>query len=177
MNKKIELRDVSYVYGERTPFEITALKNVNLNIEAGSVTGIIGHTGSGKSTLISDVLFPAISNQVMRSKHPVGAYKNSDFIDETTGFIAQQNLKFNTNNEMTVGAEYYKTEVENAISTANTYTEEYVNTNLNEIKYVSYKEGVFGLYNDIDKVKARRIIERIKQLTDNLTLISENKRK
>ena len=52
MNKKIELRDVSYVYGERTPFEITALKNVNLNIEAGSVTGIIGHTGSGKSTLV-----------------------------------------------------------------------------------------------------------------------------
>jgi len=44
---------------------------------------------------------------------PAGAYKNSDFIDETTGFIAQQNLKFNTNNEMTVGAEYYKTEVEN----------------------------------------------------------------
>ncbi len=52
MNKKIELRDVSYVYGERTPFEITALKNVSLNIEAGSVTGIIGHTGSGKSTLV-----------------------------------------------------------------------------------------------------------------------------
>ncbi len=52
MNKKIELIDVSYVYGERTPFEITALKNVNLNIEAGSVTGIIGHTGSGKSTLV-----------------------------------------------------------------------------------------------------------------------------
>jgi energy-coupling factor transport system ATP-binding protein len=52
MNKKIELQSVSYVYGERTPFEITALKNVNLNIEAGSVTGIIGHTGSGKSTLV-----------------------------------------------------------------------------------------------------------------------------
>ena len=52
MNKKIELQGVSYVYGERTPFEITALKNVNLNIEAGSVTGIIGHTGSGKSTLV-----------------------------------------------------------------------------------------------------------------------------
>ena len=52
MNKKIELRNVSYVYGERTPFEIAALKNINLNIEKGSVTGIIGHTGSGKSTLV-----------------------------------------------------------------------------------------------------------------------------
>ena len=40
-------------------------------------------------------------------------YKNSDFTDETTGFVAQQNLKLNENNELTFGAEYYKTEVEN----------------------------------------------------------------
>ena len=39
--------------------------------------------------------------------------KNSDFVDETTGFNIQQNLKLNDNNELTVGAEYYKTEVEN----------------------------------------------------------------
>jgi len=39
--------------------------------------------------------------------------KNSDFVDETTGFNIQQNLKFNDTNELTIGAEYYKTEVEN----------------------------------------------------------------
>ena len=39
--------------------------------------------------------------------------KNSDFIDETTGFNIQQNLRLDDNNELTVGAEYYKTEVEN----------------------------------------------------------------
>jgi energy-coupling factor transport system ATP-binding protein len=49
---KLEVRGVSYVYGLRTPFEMTALKNVNVGFEAGAVTGLIGHTGSGKSTLV-----------------------------------------------------------------------------------------------------------------------------
>lgn len=52
MIPKIELRDISYVYGAGTPFENTALKNVNLKIESGKITGLIGHTGSGKSTLV-----------------------------------------------------------------------------------------------------------------------------
>ena len=47
----IEFRNVSFVYGENTPFEHDALKNVSLTIEDNKVTGIIGHTGSGKSTL------------------------------------------------------------------------------------------------------------------------------
>ena len=47
------------------------------------------------------------------SNDPYGAYKQSDFTDETTGFTAQQNLKLNEKNELTFGAEYYKTEVEN----------------------------------------------------------------
>ncbi|MBQ3540604.1 MAG: TonB-dependent receptor [Phascolarctobacterium sp.] len=42
-----------------------------------------------------------------------GSAKNSDFTDETIGFTMQQNLRINDNNELTVGAEYYKTEVEN----------------------------------------------------------------
>lgn len=48
----IELNGVSFVYGRKTPYEIHALDNVSLGIEKGKVTGIIGHTGSGKSTLI-----------------------------------------------------------------------------------------------------------------------------
>ena len=48
----IELKDVSFVYGKKSPYEIHALDNVCLSIEQGSITGIIGHTGSGKSTLI-----------------------------------------------------------------------------------------------------------------------------
>ena len=49
---KISLEDVSYTYSKGTPFEIKALDHVNLDIHEGTVTGIIGHTGSGKSTMV-----------------------------------------------------------------------------------------------------------------------------
>lgn len=52
MNHKIELVNVNYVYGAGSPFETVALENINLKIETGKITGIIGHTGSGKSTLV-----------------------------------------------------------------------------------------------------------------------------
>ncbi len=52
MNQKIELINVNYIYGAGTPFESVALDNINLQIEAGKITGIIGHTGSGKSTMV-----------------------------------------------------------------------------------------------------------------------------
>ncbi len=48
----IRLENVNYVYGEGTAYEIHALKNINLKIENGEFIGLIGHTGSGKSTLI-----------------------------------------------------------------------------------------------------------------------------
>lgn len=48
----IELEGVTYRYGIGTPFEKTAVDHVNLKIERGEFLGIIGHTGSGKSTLI-----------------------------------------------------------------------------------------------------------------------------
>lgn len=46
------LDNVSYRYSEKTAYEIQALDRVNLKIEDGEFIGIIGHTGSGKSTLI-----------------------------------------------------------------------------------------------------------------------------
>ena len=49
---KIRLEGVSYLYGSKTPFEKKALDNINIDIEQGSITGLIGHTGSGKSTLV-----------------------------------------------------------------------------------------------------------------------------
>ncbi len=48
----IKLCDVNYIYGQGTAFEQAALKDINLEIPDGQFLGIIGHTGSGKSTLI-----------------------------------------------------------------------------------------------------------------------------
>ena len=48
----IELKNVTYTYSPETAYEIHALKNINLVIPDGLFMGIIGHTGSGKSTLI-----------------------------------------------------------------------------------------------------------------------------
>lgn len=49
----IIIENLSYVYSPKSPYEKQALKNINLTIEDGDYFGIIGHTGSGKSTLIS----------------------------------------------------------------------------------------------------------------------------
>ena len=49
----LRLENVSCVYGARTPFEIKALDGVTVGFEKGKITGVIGHTGSGKSTLVS----------------------------------------------------------------------------------------------------------------------------
>lgn len=48
----IKTENLSYVYGEGTPFRKVAIDNINLEIDEGELVGIIGHTGSGKSTLI-----------------------------------------------------------------------------------------------------------------------------
>ena len=49
---KITLENISYVYSPGTPFEMHALEGINLNIRENAITGLIGHTGSGKSTLV-----------------------------------------------------------------------------------------------------------------------------
>lgn len=48
----IETKELRYVYGVGTPFEKVAVEGVSIAIEQGEFVGVIGHTGSGKSTLI-----------------------------------------------------------------------------------------------------------------------------
>ena len=50
--QNIEIKNLTHVYSKKTPYEKVALKEVNLTIYEGDFLGIIGHTGSGKSTFI-----------------------------------------------------------------------------------------------------------------------------
>lgn len=67
MSSVLELKNLSYVYGTGTPFEKTAVNNVSLSIEKGEFIGIMGHTGSGKSTLVQMLngLMKPTSGQVL----------------------------------------------------------------------------------------------------------------
>lgn len=67
MSKVLELKNLSYVYGTGTPFEKIAVNNVSLSIEKGEFIGIMGHTGSGKSTLVQMLngLMKPTSGQVL----------------------------------------------------------------------------------------------------------------
>ena len=49
---KLRLEHITYRYGVGTPFEVCALDDVSLDIHRGAMTGVIGHTGSGKSTMV-----------------------------------------------------------------------------------------------------------------------------
>lgn len=52
MSVVLETKDLSYIYSKGTSSQVAAIENVCLKIEKGELVGIIGHTGSGKSTLI-----------------------------------------------------------------------------------------------------------------------------
>ena len=52
MTAKIEITNLSHIYDDKTPFARLALDDINFSIQAGEFIGIIGHTGSGKSTFI-----------------------------------------------------------------------------------------------------------------------------
>lgn len=75
----INFKNVSFIYGENTPFEKKALKNINLTIKKGEIVGIIGQTGSGKSTLIqhfNGLLKPTFGDVFIDNKNT----KDKDFL-------------------------------------------------------------------------------------------------
>lgn len=75
----IEVKNLSYGYSHGTPFETTALKNVSFSIEKGEYVGIIGHTGSGKSTLIQmlNALLKPDEGQVLVDGKDINTDKSS----------------------------------------------------------------------------------------------------
>ena len=69
----LETKNLTYTYGVGTPFEKTAVQDVSVSIEKGEFVGVIGHTGSGKSTLIQMLngLIRPTSGQVLLDGHDI----------------------------------------------------------------------------------------------------------
>ena len=99
---KLEVKNVSFLYGKKTPFERRALDNVSVGFEKGKITGLIGHTGSGKSTLVNllnglykadegDILLDGVSiwqkpSEISKIRYKVGLvmqYPEYQLFDET----------------------------------------------------------------------------------------------
>ncbi|MGB3683605.1 MAG: ATP-binding cassette domain-containing protein [Rubrobacteraceae bacterium] len=76
---RLELRDVWHVYSAGTEFEVPALRGVSLDVEEGEVLGIVGGTGSGKSTLVQhmNLLLAPTSGRVLVDGVDAGEMKKS----------------------------------------------------------------------------------------------------
>lgn len=72
----IEIKNVNYLYSQGTSYEMHALKNVNLEIPDGQFVGLIGHTGSGKSTLTQHL------NGLVKATNGHIYYNGEDIYDE-----------------------------------------------------------------------------------------------
>ncbi|MFR4440896.1 MAG: energy-coupling factor transporter ATPase [Hungatella sp.] len=72
----IKVEDLTYIYGQGTAFEQYALKHVNFEIPDGQFVGLIGHTGSGKSTLIQHL------NGLIRQTEGKIFYNGTDIYSE-----------------------------------------------------------------------------------------------
>ncbi len=77
----IETQNLTFTYGEGTPFKITALDNVNISIPKGEFVAIIGHTGSGKSTLVQHLngLLKASGGEVLLDGKNIHSSKQTLF--------------------------------------------------------------------------------------------------
>ena len=83
MHPILETKDLRHVYSAGTPFEHTALDGVSLSIFPGEFLGVIGHTGSGKSTLIQhlNALLRPTSGQVLLGGEDI--WKDKHFTRQT----------------------------------------------------------------------------------------------
>jgi len=90
----ITFKNVSYVYSPKTPFEYEAIKDINVTIKDGSFTAIVGHTGSGKSTLVQQInalLLPTSGEVIIDDFHIVAnkKIKNLKEVRRHAGIVFQ----------------------------------------------------------------------------------------
>lgn len=74
----VEVRNLTHIYGKKGPYEKKALDNVSYTFEDGEFVGIIGHTGSGKSTLIQHL------NGILKPDSGTVVYNGTDIFEKGT---------------------------------------------------------------------------------------------
>lgn len=88
----VELKNVTFTYSKNTPFEKTAVSDVSVSFEEGKTTGIIGHTGCGKSTLaqmINGLLRPTSGDVFVMGKNIWDEPKKIKDVRFTVGLVFQ----------------------------------------------------------------------------------------
>ena len=88
----LETQDLTYVYGAGTPFEKTAVDHISLQIEEGELVGVIGHTGSGKSTFVQQLnglLKPTSGKVLLKGKDLWAEPQNIRAIRFQVGMVFQ----------------------------------------------------------------------------------------
>ena len=83
----IEVKNLSHLYAKGSPFEYLALEDVNFNVDNGEFIGLIGHTGSGKSTLIQHL------NGLLTPTQGTVLVDNQDIFENTKEDLYKLRLK------------------------------------------------------------------------------------
>ncbi|MBQ8404964.1 MAG: energy-coupling factor transporter ATPase [Clostridia bacterium] len=87
-----ELKNVSYIYSQNTPFMKVAVDNINITFEENMTIGLIGHTGSGKSTvaqMLNGILRPTSGDVIIRGKNMWESPKKLKEFRYLTGLVFQ----------------------------------------------------------------------------------------
>lgn len=88
----MKINNVNYIYNPNTPFEKKALDNINVEIDEGEFIGLIGHTGSGKSTLVqhlNGLMKPTSGNIIINGVDITGKDANLKSIRQKVGLVFQ----------------------------------------------------------------------------------------
>lgn len=92
MAELLRCEQLTHIYSPKTPFEFRALDQIDLTIQDGSLIGLIGHTGSGKSTLIqhfNGLLTPTAGRILLRGENLAGDPKRLRDIRFRVGLVFQ----------------------------------------------------------------------------------------